>query len=447
MAKSTDNKSLKRSKYLQMLKGFSITLILFTSITIFSQKSVGLESNYSSIDKIDELTLKQEETINKKINDFEKLTDDEKTKEIYREVIETKVKTVTPTINVKGTEYQVGDMATIFLQLLDENKQPVSNSSCFMSIWYPNKAIWVNNSLMSNLGTDGIYYYDTVAPINLGVYMVSAYCYIPSIILNETNISYDGFECGGFNCGYGWLNSSWDTSGSIIITTDNNPIGTYHTRLRNANAYMDRYFNMSADEYNNYDDVKLEFSVKTRGWENSDYGDVNVYDAYGDYHTIREWWNGEDDNIYRTYSFNLKEAQYTNVTGCGFFMDGNADNDRMFVDEVRLVGYDYIVGNESEYQIVRGSGEIHVGNITFSGNITANLTETNNLIINTNSTIYNETQQIQVNQQEIYNFIQTMNTTMVDNQNYIISLINNVSTQIDEKWQDFWDTARARILS
>jgi hypothetical protein len=50
-------------------------------------------------------------------------------------------------------------------------------------------------------------------------------------------------------------------------------------------------------------------------------------------------------------------------------------------------------------------------------------------------------------QQTTYSFLQVMNTTMVTNQNYIISLVQNVSTQISNSWQEFWDTASARILS
>jgi len=51
------------------------------------------------------------------------------------------------------------------------------------------------------------------------------------------------------------------------------------------------------------------------------------------------------------------------------------------------------------------------------------------------------------NQQTIYSFLQTMNTTMVSGHNYISSLVQNVSTQITDSWTTFWNSVSARITS
>jgi len=442
MAKLSDNKTLEKCRNLQMLTIIFVSFLIIP--TVFPQK---IDETKNVELSSETLTSKQQDVIDKKIKDFDKLTEEEKIKEMYSEVIETREKIVVPSIDVKGTEYKENNLATVFLQLLDEDKQPISNSTCFVSIWYPNKAMWVNNSLMSNLGTDGLYYYDTTVPSNLGVYMVSAYCYIPELVINETIMSYDGFESGGFSGGTGWANSSWGVSGDGSIQSDN-PIGSYEVRFRNAGVYMDRYFNITSDEYIGFDDVKVNFYIRTTGWENSDYADVNIYDAYTTYHVIRQFYNGEDDNVYRQYSFNLKEAQYENVSGIGFHLNGNANNDQMYIDEISLVGYDYILVNITEYQIVRGSGEIHVShsevNYTYFDDKFSNIS----VVAEINQTYFDVNfNQTWFNQQTTYSFLQAMNTTMVTNQNYIISLVNNVSIKIDDTWQEFWDTARARIIS
>jgi hypothetical protein len=84
-------------------------------------------------------------------------------------------------LHVSGTEYEVGDMATVFTQLLDLNKLPINNGSCFLDIFYP----LINGShprmihdapMIPAGGDDGFYYYDLSSPPQLGVYMLSARC-------------------------------------------------------------------------------------------------------------------------------------------------------------------------------------------------------------------------------------------------------------------------------
>lgn len=82
----------------------------------------------------------------------------------------------TATMEVHGTEYQAGDIAKPFIQLLDGVKQPIINASCFVSVLYPNQTIFINNALMSQQSTFGFFYYDFICPDITGVYMVSAFC-------------------------------------------------------------------------------------------------------------------------------------------------------------------------------------------------------------------------------------------------------------------------------
>lgn len=84
------------------------------------------------------------------------------------------------TIELSGTEYTAGDDGTIFLLLKDANGVAVTNATCLLDIYYPlspnnTHVEWINNGLMRYL-EEGLYYYDFVAPLYSGVYMVNAQC-------------------------------------------------------------------------------------------------------------------------------------------------------------------------------------------------------------------------------------------------------------------------------
>jgi hypothetical protein len=85
-------------------------------------------------------------------------------------------------LSVMGTEYSPNDPATMFVQLKDAFGNPVPNGSCYLDIWYPLNSTGAHPYTVSDapmikaIGDDGIYYYDTVAPSILGVYMLSVRC-------------------------------------------------------------------------------------------------------------------------------------------------------------------------------------------------------------------------------------------------------------------------------
>jgi len=83
-------------------------------------------------------------------------------------------------MDVFGTEYKAGDDGTIFLLLKDPNGIPITNATCVLDIYLPLSANnthveWVNDGLMRYL-EEGLYYYDFIAPLYSGVYMVNAKC-------------------------------------------------------------------------------------------------------------------------------------------------------------------------------------------------------------------------------------------------------------------------------
>lgn len=94
-------------------------------------------------------------------------------------------KTSNVKLSIFGTEYLPNDNATIFLQLTYENN-PLMNQSCFIDIWKPDKTILYDDSLMINLvNSDGLYYYDFTLPSDIGVYMVTAICTYPVVAFTK----------------------------------------------------------------------------------------------------------------------------------------------------------------------------------------------------------------------------------------------------------------------
>lgn len=84
-------------------------------------------------------------------------------------------------VNVQGTEYTPSEPAKIWLQLLDNN-QPVDNATCFISVFYPNNTLFINNQIMSSINNNyGLYYYDFITPSEVGVYMSTGRCIIPRV--------------------------------------------------------------------------------------------------------------------------------------------------------------------------------------------------------------------------------------------------------------------------
>lgn len=98
-----------------------------------------------------------------------------------------------PNMNVFGTEYQVGDEGTIFLQLLSENKTAISDASCYLFVYYPNKTLWLNQISTSYLN-HGIFYRDITIPQTTGVYIVSSHCHLPAHYLEDTYDNYSKTE-------------------------------------------------------------------------------------------------------------------------------------------------------------------------------------------------------------------------------------------------------------
>jgi hypothetical protein len=82
-----------------------------------------------------------------------------------------------PKLEVHGTEYQIGQEAKVWLQLLDSGGNDVITGVCYADMYTPSGGYYFEKATMINMVHDGIYYYDFSVPVIEGVYPVIAECY------------------------------------------------------------------------------------------------------------------------------------------------------------------------------------------------------------------------------------------------------------------------------
>lgn len=262
-------------------------------------------------------------------------------------------------LKVHGTEYYGGEYAKVFLQLTSEG-QPINNASCFATIYYPNTTKFIDDVGMISLGENGLYYINFFVPEDIyGIYMVSAYCYLPTLAYNLTCVttSYDGFE-NGWSGGYGWSDAWYHTGDASIVSSGTPYNGTYHLRLRRGNAWVERPVNNLYDVVN----ATISFWAKARSFESSDEAYFYFWD--GNWHLLKTWVDGEDDNIYHFYTFNISNYHLgNNIIAFESGMSGTGDY--FFVDDIQITACykTYFFVNGTVYQQVRGSGELHISEL------------------------------------------------------------------------------------
>jgi hypothetical protein len=328
-------------------------------------------------------------------------------------------------IQVGGTEYDVSDgYGKVFLQMLDNQKNPISNATCFSKIFYPNSSVWLNDAMMT-YATEGLHYSDFVIPNITGVFMVSAYCTIP-ISVNTT--AWDNFECDGLNCGSGWVNN-WSTSGACEVRSDGSPIGNYHMRCSYTGALgqgnASRGINLSTCATG-----QLSFWAKAQGLEVGDFCRYQYWNgtALAELLSIT---NPNDDNTYRFYSFEVCSAYGKSANSAIYFnATVNAAGDNCWIDNINFTLTS--PSNLTEYQILRGSGEIHITNHVDNilGAITSVNTTANTMLLNylitINSTTYQINQSLYSDYISLLTAINSVNMTANQTLSYVVALNGSV---------------------
>lgn len=337
-----------------------------------------------------------------KLKDFDKMTDKDKTKAIYQECLVANSK---PTMSTGGTEYQPNDNARIFARLLDGNSRPINSASCNSTVYFPNNTKLLNNVPLTLL-EKGVYYYDFVTPNITGNYITLFDCVTPSIPFKQ-NVTFVGLELSLDDPQHDYY-YGFDDTNNVTINS----------------AYLEVKTTGS-----------LVGSILGVNFNNRNLGTITGINPAMVNYTLT------------SSDFYLTEEQFLLLT-----REGTGTNSPIWIRLV--VNY---VWNDPQ-QLIRGQDEVHVSNTTSSissqlNNIPSqvwnftpnrNLTYYPNVTADVNYTYFNQQfNQTWFNQQTIYNFVQSMNTTMVTFQEL-------VKPQIQDIWdyvQEIMDSINGLIIS
>ncbi len=81
-------------------------------------------------------------------------------------------------------EYKTGEIMTLYAQVLNESSRPVSNATCMITIYYPDRTVWVNDENLTHL-SDDLYYFNKTLTSETGVFVYEINCSYPVIYAAE----------------------------------------------------------------------------------------------------------------------------------------------------------------------------------------------------------------------------------------------------------------------
>ena len=309
-------------------------LAICLSIGLFLSFTYGISSGKTDTEKLDDLDLKL-----KFVSDLVSVNE----------------------LNVFGTEYNVGDEGIIFLQYLNEYGNPNNDTitECLLDVYYPNATLFLNQSVMLYL-EDGIYYRRFIVPDDIGVYMISAECYVPlHFVTSGITTQFEDFESGNITGGIGWADE-WDLEQAEIKSSPSTDCfdGTYCLEITGSYGYADRGFRV--DQNTEY--LNVSFYYKLGTLTSDEKPQHWIFDGF--WSLLREWNSSDTQNIW-IYQSEILEANDFYFGNMIFDIDMSETqntNDRIFLDNITIVAYypNITFGNETEYVVTRGSGELHV---------------------------------------------------------------------------------------
>src|SRR3989344_5852255 len=168
----------------------------------------------------------------------------------------------------------------------------------------------------------------TLVLLFLGMFMIMA------TFGDATTISTDDFECGGFSCGSGW-GGAWSISGDCIVTSLDTPRGGFHMRGQEdatGTCIADRNFNNVA-----YGSSNVSFWAKSDVLETGDFCRYYYYNGTN-YLLLLEMANGDDDNVYKNYSFDISSYGLSSNAGIRMRQIG-VGSDNCFIDDINIFGF------------------------------------------------------------------------------------------------------------
>jgi prepilin-type N-terminal cleavage/methylation domain-containing protein len=142
-------------------------------------------------------------------------------------------------------------------------------------------------------------------------------------------LAWDDFESGGLSGGSGWL-TDWLASGDYAVTTSGTAYqGSYHLRLRSSTGYARREVNLSGKT-----DVHIQFWAKADSFEGSKNAQLRVSSNGTTWSTVKTWVNGEDDNVYHYWDFDLSGYSLTGTFWIAFEANMGQTSDYFYVDDL-----------------------------------------------------------------------------------------------------------------
>lgn len=263
-------------------------------------------------------------------------------------------------MTVHGTEYHPNEDGLLYIQLLDSEDAPVLNSSCSMSLYYPDGIEkWKDKQLMT-YSDEGLYFLPFETPPTAGVYMASAFCVVPNPNNTIAYAEHD-FNDASFSGGTGNWSTIWNYTGNVDFDGTAYE-GAYSMRLRGSGSTF--YSIRAVNNTPLSDRIVVTFYARANSIESGEYFYFRVCDYdYGNCTTSKTWADGDDDGVWRLVQTTFTSSNYKR----GLFhivFDGTTNlntGDYLYIDSlsVRSIDDDF---NATSYQFVRGSGEVHVSN-------------------------------------------------------------------------------------
>lgn len=323
-------------------------------------------------------------------------------------------------LNIFGTEYVPFADGKVFVQFFDSYGNPINDAFCVMDMFRPNNTILYSKVGMSHLNeSDGIYYFDFVAPEEEGVYPISVSCTSPS---EWTNYLVNGFA----------LYSGREESGTFEYTWNLDGL----THLMKAPVNFSYYFN-----YTNANFTNKVMSIEWYGYSAG--GTVNFYFFNCSSNSFEKLPNGLSGAAAgKLYHVSNTIFNYTCPNFFIFNVWANKDIQSDYV-VLRAIQPQYI-------QYIRGGGEIHITNIAKHIDENLNLTyylklirekvdELRNLtesVYNKTNLTYEEVILIKEKANEIYELLSLVNYTasqIKEDTNTIKEMIFQLNSTMLEK--------------
>jgi hypothetical protein len=269
-------------------------------------------------------------------------------------------------VKLHGTEYDVGQNAKLWLQLLNSSQVPITTAVCYTDIYTPTNLQYIERATMTNLHEEGIYYYDLATPKVAGVYPVIATCYYD---VTQTQNYPNSIIIRNGTLDSGNVQNVVSQDGSYLLTTET-PSGAGNPRRYLAEFY----FNQSMCNISSALLTGLTMSWVGR-WNSNVANDEITISIYN--YTSNKWVDFPNaitgsgtgtKSVSNSLSLNnMTSAGLLNSSGTGVRLQFNDTS----LSDTSSTGldYDYLslscdqLGNP-QMQQVKGSSEMHISGIS-----------------------------------------------------------------------------------